>query len=98
MVLLVSHRLGAVRGRGAGHGISGQAGHARKRRRGRGLARGPGPRVAGDETLGMGRRRQDALTGGAVRVVTTGTRVQVFLLARGVPAGAWSGNESGVPS
>ena len=36
-------------------------------------------------------------SGTVVRVFTTGTMVQVFLLARGVPAGNWSGNGSGEP-
>jgi hypothetical protein len=37
-------------------------------------------------------------TGTVVGVFTTGTTVQVFVLARAVPAGAWSGSESGGPS
>jgi uncharacterized protein YbcI len=35
-------------------------------------------------------------TGTVVQVFTSGTMVQVFLLARGVPAGSWSGNGSGM--
>ena len=34
-------------------------------------------------------------TGTVVKVFTTGTKVQVFLLARGVPADSWTGNGSG---
>jgi uncharacterized protein YbcI len=34
-------------------------------------------------------------SGTVVRVFTTGTVVQVFLLASGVPAGSWSGDGSG---
>jgi uncharacterized protein YbcI len=34
-------------------------------------------------------------SGMVLQVFTTGTMVQVFLLARGVPAGSWSGNGSG---
>jgi uncharacterized protein YbcI len=34
-------------------------------------------------------------TGTVVKVFTTGTKVQVFLLAQGVPADSWSGNGSG---
>ena len=34
----------------------------------------------------------DPTTGTVVKVFTTGTKVQVFLLARGVPADSWSGN------
>jgi uncharacterized protein YbcI len=34
-------------------------------------------------------------TGAVVQVFTTGTMVQVFLLAHGVPADSWSGNGSG---
>jgi uncharacterized protein YbcI len=34
-------------------------------------------------------------SGTVVKVFTTGTKVQVFLLARGVAADAWSGNGSG---
>jgi uncharacterized protein YbcI len=34
-------------------------------------------------------------TGTVVKVFTTGTKVQVFLLARGVAADSWSGNGSG---
>jgi hypothetical protein len=33
-----------------------------------------------------------------VRVFTTGTVVQVFLLAENVPAGNWTGSGSGEPS
>ena len=36
-------------------------------------------------------------SGTVVQVFTTGTMVQVFLLARGVPAGNWSGTGSGEP-
>ena len=36
-------------------------------------------------------------TGTVVRVFTTGTLVHVFLLARSVPAGSWSGSEPGDP-
>ena len=36
--------------------------------------------------------------GGVVQVFTTGTMVQVFLLARGVPTDTWSGNVSGAQS
>ena len=36
-------------------------------------------------------------TGTVVKVFTTGTKVQVFLLARGVPADSWSGDELNVP-
>ena len=36
--------------------------------------------------------------GGTVQVFTTGTMVQVFRLARSVPADAWSGNGSDVRS
>ena len=34
-------------------------------------------------------------SGTVVKVFTTGTKVQVFLLARGVAAGSWSGNGLG---
>ena len=34
--------------------------------------------------------------GSVVQVLTSGTMVQVFLLARGVPADSWSGDGSGV--
>ena len=34
-------------------------------------------------------------SGTVVKVFTTGTKVQVFLLARGVPADSWSGNGNG---
>ena len=34
-------------------------------------------------------------SGAMVKVFTTGTKVQVFLLAQGVPADTWSGNGSG---
>ena len=37
-------------------------------------------------------------TGTVVQVFTPGTMVQVFLLARGVPAGSWSGNGLGEQS
>ncbi len=37
-------------------------------------------------------------SGMVVQVFTSGTMVQVFLLARGVPAGSWSGNGLGEPS
>jgi uncharacterized protein YbcI len=37
-------------------------------------------------------------SGTVMQVFTTGTMVQVFLLARGVPAGSWSGHGSGEPS
>jgi hypothetical protein len=33
-----------------------------------------------------------------LQVFTTGTMVQVFLLAKGVPADSWRGNGSRVPS
>ena len=36
-------------------------------------------------------------TGTVVKVFTTGTKVQVFLLARGVAADSWSGNRHGDP-
>ena len=37
-------------------------------------------------------------TGSVVQVLTTGTMVQVFLLAQRVPAATWSGNGQGAPS
>jgi hypothetical protein len=37
-------------------------------------------------------------TGTVVGVFTTGTTVQVYLLAHGVPAGTWSGDARGVLS
>jgi uncharacterized protein YbcI len=37
-------------------------------------------------------------SGTVVKAFTTGAVVQVFLLARGVPANSWSGNGSPVPS
>jgi uncharacterized protein YbcI len=37
-------------------------------------------------------------TGTVVGVFTTGTTVQVYLLAHGVPAESWSGSEPGEPS
>ena len=37
----------------------------------------------------------ETTTGAVVHAFTTGTMVQVFQLARGVPAGSWSGNRSG---
>jgi uncharacterized protein YbcI len=37
----------------------------------------------------------DQMTGTIVGVFTTGTTVQVFLLARSVPAGTWSGSGRG---
>jgi uncharacterized protein YbcI len=37
----------------------------------------------------------ETATGAVVKVFTTGTVVQVFLLARSVPADAWSGTEPG---
>ena len=38
----------------------------------------------------------ETTTGAVVHAFTTGTMVQVFLLAQGVPADSWSGNGSGV--
>ena len=40
----------------------------------------------------------ETATGSVVQVFTTGTTVQVFLLADGVPADSWSGSESDIPS
>ena len=37
-------------------------------------------------------------TGTVVKVFTTGTKVQVFLLAQSVPTDSWGGNGSGDPS
>ena len=37
-------------------------------------------------------------SGTVVQVFSTGTMVQVFLLAEGVPAGSWSGNGAGDPT
>jgi len=37
-------------------------------------------------------------TGTVVKVFTTGTKVQVFLLAQSVPADSWGGSGSGDPS
>jgi len=38
----------------------------------------------------------ETATGSVVKVFTTGTTVQVFLLAHGVPAGNWSGSGSDI--
>ena len=40
----------------------------------------------------------ETTTGTVVKVFTTGTMVQVFLLAHGVPTGAWSRDGAGEPS
>jgi uncharacterized protein YbcI len=40
----------------------------------------------------------ESTTGTVVHAFTTGTMVQVFLLAHSLPAGTWSGGESGTPS
>jgi len=40
----------------------------------------------------------EPITGTVVGVFTTGTTVQVYLLAHGVPAESWSGSEPGDPS
>lgn len=54
-----------------------------------------------ENTAGDLRQEIRRITGVEVREATaevetaTGTMVQVFLLARGVPAGSWSGNGSG---
>jgi uncharacterized protein YbcI len=37
----------------------------------------------------------EPISGSVVQVFATGTMVQVYLLARGVPAGSWSGSEPG---
>ena len=40
----------------------------------------------------------ETAAGTMMQVFTTGTMVQVFMLAQGVPADSWSGNGSTVPS